>query len=57
MTVYDQSKIFCIFFVIGILIGFIFDIFRSIRKTFKSTDLIVGIQDVTFLLLVRRVNP
>ena len=56
MTVYEQSKIFCIFFIVGLFIGFIFDIFRSFRKTFKFSDLFVGIQDIIFLFLVRYIN-
>ena len=56
MTVYEQSKIFCIFFIVGLFIGFIFDIFRSFRKTFKFSDIIIGIQDILFLFLVRHTN-
>lgn len=56
MTIYEQSKIFCIFFIIGLFVGLIFDVFRSIRKNFKFSDILVGIQDLIFLILVRIIN-
>lgn len=56
MTVSEQGKIFCIFFVVGLLIGFIFDIFRSFRKNFKTPDFLVTMQDVAFLLISRNFN-
>ena len=51
MEVYSQSKIFCIFFLLGIFINFIFDIFRGIRKSFKFSNFIVWIQDIIFLCI------
>ncbi len=51
MSVYEQSKIFCIFFILGLFIGLIFDIFRSMRKNFNFPDFIVIIQDIIFLLI------
>lgn len=56
MTIYEQSKIFCIFFIIGLFVGFIFDIFRSFRKSFKVPDIVVAFQDLLFLILVRIIN-
>ena len=56
MTIYEQSKIFCIFFIIGLFVGFIFDIFRSFRKNFKVPDIVVTFQDLLFLILVRIIN-
>ena len=56
MTIYEQSKIFCIFFIIGLFVGFIFDIFRSFRKNFKVSDIVVAFQDLLFLILVRIIN-
>ncbi len=56
MTIYEQSKIFCIFFIIGLFVGFIFDIFRSFRKNFKVPDIVVAFQDLLFLILVRIIN-
>jgi len=53
MSVAEQSKTFCIFFIIGILSSFIFDIFRSTRKAFNISDILVYIQDIVFLIIVR----
>ena len=49
MNVYSQSKIFCIFFLLGLFVNFIFDIFRGFRKCFKFKNFIVLIQDIIFL--------
>ncbi len=51
MNVYEQSKIFCMFFIIGLFIGIIFDIFRGSRKVFKFSDIFVIIQDIVFLFI------
>lgn len=39
------------FIINGILIGFLFDIFRILRKSFKTKDFITYIEDVTFWIL------
>lgn len=39
------------FFIIGILIGVVFDIFRVLRKTFKTANLITYIEDFLFWIL------
>lgn len=44
-----QAKEFIYFFLIGIIITFIFDIFRVIRKNFKTSDLVTFIEDLIFL--------
>ena len=44
----NQAYLFLIFIINGILIGFLFDIFRIIRKTFKTADLTTYIQDIVF---------
>ena len=49
MNIYSQEQIFIFFFIIGIIIGIIFDFFRVIRKTFKSSDMSTFIQDLIFL--------
>lgn len=49
MNIYSQSKLFCIFFLLGIFLNLIFDIFRGIRKSIKFTNLLVLIQDIIFL--------
>ena len=47
----SQTQEFICFCLIGIIISFIFDIFRSIRKNFKTTDLITYIEDIIFLII------
>ena len=51
MSVAEQSRNFCLFFIIGLFIGFIFDLFRGFRKSFKTSNIVVDIQDVLFLLI------
>ena len=46
---FSQEQTFIFFFIIGITIGIIFDIFRVIRKSFKTSDIITLIQDILFL--------
>ncbi len=47
----NQALLFAIFIINGVLIGILFDIFRIIRKTFKTTDMITYIHDTLFWLL------
>lgn len=49
---FSQEQIFMLFFVIGLIIGIIFDFFRAIRKNFKSSDLLTLLEDIAFLSLV-----
>ena len=46
----EQLTSFGIFIVIGIIISIIFDIFRILRKTFKTIDIITYIEDTLFWL-------
>ena len=49
MLIYTQEQIFIFFFIIGIIIGFLFDIFRVLRKSFNTPDLITLIEDILYL--------
>ncbi len=51
MIAVDQAKIFLIFIIVGILISFIFDMFRIVRKVYKFTDIMIYIQDILFWIL------
>lgn len=51
MQVLNQGQEFLCFFVVGVIICFIFDLFRSSRYVFKTTDLITHIEDILFLLI------
>lgn len=46
---FSQEQIFMLFFVIGLIIGIIFDFFRAFRKNFKGSDLTTLIEDILFL--------
>ena len=51
MNFFTQEQIFIFFFIIGIIIGVLFDFFRAIRKNFVATDIATIIQDILFLIL------
>lgn len=46
---FSQEQIFMIFFLIGLIIGILFDFFRAIRKNFKTSDFGTLIEDIIFL--------
>ena len=46
--VYNQLFCLGIFIITGILIGFLFDIFRILRKSFKTPNIVTYIEDVIF---------
>ena len=47
----NQANLFLIFTINGILIGLLFDIFRVLRKSFKTPDIITYIEDFFFWLI------
>ncbi len=47
----NQAYLFVIFILNGFLIGMLFDIFRILRKSFKTNDLITYIQDILFWII------
>ena len=42
---------FFIFIILGIIISFIFDIFRILRKKFKTSNFITYIEDILFWVI------
>ncbi len=48
---FSQEQIFIFFFIIGIIIGLIFDIFKVLRKSFKTPDIITFIEDLIFIIV------
>ena len=44
----NQTSLFLIFTIDGVLIGIIFDIFRILRKTIKTSDFVTCIEDFLF---------
>ena len=47
----NQAYIFLIFVINGFLIGVLFDIFRILRKSFRTKDIITYIEDILFWIL------
>lgn len=47
----NQAYLFIIFTINGIIIGILFDLFRILRRSFKTTDIITYIQDILFWIL------
>ena len=47
----SQEQTFMLFFIIGIIIGIFFDIFRVIRKAFRTDDKITFFEDLIFIIL------
>ena len=46
-----QTNIFILYFIIGIIITLIFDIFRILRKSFKTPNIITYIEDLVFVII------
>lgn len=47
----NQIYCFFIFIVVGIVISILFDIFRILRKVFKTPDIVTYIEDIIFGVL------
>lgn len=47
----NQALLFVVFIINGILIGVLFDIFRVLRRTFKTTDLVTYVEDTLFWII------
>ena len=47
----NQAYTFIIFVLNGFIIGILFDIFRILRKSFKTPDVITYMQDIAFWIL------
>lgn len=47
----NQAYLFLIFTINGILIGLLFDVFRILRRSFKTSDIITYAQDILFWIL------
>lgn len=51
ISVYQQSINLIVFILTGIIIGVLFDIFRIMRKSFKTPDIVTYIEDIIFWIL------
>ena len=47
----NQAYLFLIFTIAGVVIGLLFDIFRILRKSFKTKDIVTYIEDALFWIL------
>ena len=47
----SQAQIFFIFIINGILISLIFDVFRILRKSFKTPDFLTYLEDILFWII------
>lgn len=47
----NQAYLFLIFIINGLIIGFLFDLFRILRLSFKTKDFITYIEDIVFWIL------
>lgn len=47
----NQTYLFMVFTLVGIAIGVIFDLFRILRKAFKTKDFVTYIEDVLFWII------
>ena len=47
----NQAYIFLIFIANGIVIGLLFDLFRIMRRSFKTSDVMTYIEDILFWIL------
>ena len=47
----EQLTNFIYFIITGMILGIIFDIFRILRKSFKTSDIVTNIEDIIFGLI------
>lgn len=50
-TITNQIYLFSIYFICGIIIGIFFDLFRILRQSFKTSDIVTYIEDIIFGIL------
>ncbi|MBQ9610147.1 MAG: spore cortex biosynthesis protein YabQ [Lachnospiraceae bacterium] len=46
--VYSQTNMFLACIIMGIAMGFTYDVFRGIRKAIHHSDIIVGLEDIIY---------
>ena len=44
----EQLTIFIYFIITGMILGIVFDVFRILRKSFKTSDIVTNIEDIIF---------
>ena len=48
---FEQLISFIYFIIVGIVLSVIFDIFRILRRTIKTSDIVTNIQDILFCII------
>jgi len=48
---FEQLISFIYFIIVGIVLSIIFDIFRILRRTIKTSDIVTNIQDIIFCII------
>ena len=48
---FEQLISFIYFIIVGIVLSIIFDIFRILRRTIKTSDIVTNIQDILFCII------
>ena len=48
---FEQLISFIYFIIIGVILSIIFDIFRILRRTMKTSDIVTNIQDILFCII------
>ncbi|MBQ9278083.1 MAG: spore cortex biosynthesis protein YabQ [Lachnospiraceae bacterium] len=48
--IYSQGNMFVVSLIMGICMGAVYDVLRSIRKNFNHSDMLVGIEDIIYWL-------
>lgn len=47
----DQAYLFIVFSLTGVVIGILFDFFRILRRSFKTSNIITYVEDILFWIL------
>lgn len=47
----NQSYVFLVFVIVGMIIGILFDFFRILRKSMKTKDFVTYIEDILFCII------
>ena len=51
MIISSEFNVFLVFILIGMAIGFLFDLFRILRRVYKTPDFITILQDIVFWII------
>ena len=52
----NEFNVFLSFVLIGLIIGFLFDFFRILSRSYKTPDVVTIIEDIIFLVNVNKLS-